>query len=309
MRWQPRLSPEISRLVSFGTYLSGFTTLGVGGPAEFLARPETQQELSMLLAFSGEEGIPFWILGGGSNVLVSDKGLSGIIIQTGKLNGICWEQNSDAVLVTAESGAYLAALVGLSIKHGWSGLEFAAGIPGSIGGAIAGNAGVEDFSIGDLIRSVKIIDTCGKIIEKPRKDLLFSYRYSSLGFSGDPIVSCCLVLQKNPPAEVAEKVRYFLSSRKSQPRGLKTAGCIFKNPQGNSAGKLLDQAGCKGLSCGDAVVSSLHANFIENRGAATANDILKLISCCKERVMDFSGISLDREIRFLSNDRDAENPR
>lgn len=308
VRWLSRLSPEIRHLFSFRTYLNDMTTLGTGGPAEFLAKPLTQKDLVDILTFCHEEGFPFWLLGGGSNVLVPDEGLPGITIQTKGLNGIFWEEKGDSVIVYSGSGTFLASLLGLSLRRGWSGLEFTAGIPGTLGGALAGNAGADGFSLGDLVRNVKVIQEDGIVIDRPRHEIEFSYRFSSIGTEKVAISGCCLVLERSSPFEVAEEVRRFLSHRKGQPRGVKTAGCIFKNPDGASAGKLLDEAGCKGMESGGAVVSMKHANFIENRGSASTKDILSLIERCRTKVFQNSGVKLVTEIRFLGDLSDAETP-
>lgn len=308
MRWLSRLSLEIRHLFSFRTYLNDMTTLGTGGPAEFLARPLTQKDLVAILAFCREEGVPFWLLGGGSNVLVPDEGLPGITIQTKGLNEIFWEETGDSVLVYSGSGTFLASLLGLSLRRGWSGLEFTAGIPGTLGGALAGNAGADGFSLGDLVRNVRVIQEGGIVIDRPGDKIDFSYRFSSLGLEKVAISGCSLVLRKSTPSKVAEEARRFLSYRKGQPRGVKTAGCIFKNPEGASAGKLLDEAGCKGMESGGAVVSMKHANFIENRGSASTKDILSLIELCRTKVFQNSGVNLVKEIRFLGDLSDAETP-
>jgi UDP-N-acetylmuramate dehydrogenase len=301
MRWRSRLSREIQPLFSFDRSLSGMTTLGVGGLAECLARPETIRDLCLLLEFCRSEGSPLWIIGSGSNILAPDDGLPGIILQTSGLNGILWEEEGDSVLLYAESGVLLASLLGLSMKKGWSGLEFAAGIPGTLGGALSGNAGAGDLSIGGLVESVGVVGADGKIETKQAGDYFFSYRYSSIGEEGTPIIFCTLRLERSNPEYVADRTRNMLSRRNGQPKGVRTAGCIFKNPRGQSAGMLLDEAGCKGMSCGGAVVSRRHANFIENRGLATSRDVVSLIMKCAERVRARTGISLQREIRFLGD--------
>lgn len=307
MRWRSRLNRDIKPLFSFDANLKHLTTLGVGGLAECLARPRKQRDLEMILEFCRKEGSPVWIMGGGSNVLAPDEGLPGITIHTGGLNGVFWEENGDSVIVFAESGTLLASLLGLSLKYGWSGLEFVAGIPGTVGGALAGNAGAEGFSMGDIVRVVKIIGNDGSIIEKTRDDIQFAYRFSSLSLENAAITGCVIGLGKSTSDAVAESAREFLFRRRSQPRGIRTAGCIFKNPEGASAGKLLDEAGCKGLKCGNASVSLRHANFIENRGGASAADILALIDICRIRVFQNSGISLVTEIRFLGFGANEEN--
>ncbi len=308
MRWLSSLNRDIQPLFSFDTKLKHLTTLGVGGPCECFARPLKQRDLEMILEFCRKENSPVWLLGGGSNVLIPDEGLPGITIHTGGLNGLFWEEDGDFVNIFVESGVLLASLLGLSLRRGWTGLEFTAGIPGTIGGALAGNAGAEGFSIGDIVRMVQVIENDGSIIEKTREEMQFSYRFSSLSLEKSAIKGCSLKLTKATQDMVAKGTREFLLKRSLQPRGIRTAGCIFKNPKGSSAGKLLDEAGCKGLRCGDATVSLKHANFIENRGSASSADILALIDLCRNKVFHNSGIFLATEIKFLGVCTDAEIP-
>ena len=299
MRWRSRLNRNILPFCSFDNPLKDLTTLGVGGPAECLARPATRHELSAVLDFSVEEGIPVWFLGGGSNVLISDEGLRGITIQTGGLNGVMWGEKGDSILIEAEAGVTLAALLALSIERGWGGLEFIAGIPGSVGGALRGNAGVEGRALGDLVESVLLINKNGLTQWKKGGDLRFSYRFSNLLEKNKAIVACRLVLVKENTADVAQAARKYFNKRAGQPRGVKTAGCLFKNPGTEFAGKLLDDAGCKGLREGDAEVSERHANFIINKGSASSEDIIRLISICRERVYQETGILLELELCIM----------
>ena len=301
MRWRSRLSREIIPLLLFDSPLEGLTTLGIGGPAECLAKPVTRSELKAIISFCLDEGVPVWLLGGGSNVLVPDEGLPGITVQTGSLNGLSWEDKGSRIMVDAESGTLLASILALAMRRGWEGLEFAAGIPGTVGGALNGNAGVEGISLGDLVHSVTLLDECGMMIEKSREEITFSYRFSDLLMSNSAIVSARLVLERSAPEKVASRVRSFLERRRNQPKGVKTAGCVFKNPDYQSAGKLLDEAGCKGMRVGDAIVSAKHANFIENVAKARASDIGKLIEECRRRVFQRTGIILETEIRILGD--------
>ena len=299
MRWRSRLDRENLPFCSFDIRLKDLTTLGVGGPAECLARPVTRHDLSRVLDLCREEEIPAWFIGGGSNVLIPDEGLPGVTIQTGNLNGVLWEEQGDSVLLETESGVLLASLLALSMNKGWQGLEFSAGIPGTVGGALRGNAGVEGRSLGDLVESVLLVDDKGSFLWKRRQEISFSYRFSDLLVDNRAIVACRLALKKGDPASISSSVRGFIDRRKGQPRGVRTAGCIFKNPCGESAGRLLDETGCKGLQVGDAVVSSKHANFIENKGSASSKDIFRLISTCRERVFQRTGILLEMEICLM----------
>lgn len=306
MRWRSRLNSDIEPLFSFGENLKNLTTLGVGGASESIARPRKERDLRLLLAFCLREGLPLWVLGGGSNVLIKDEGLPGVTILTSLMNGIFWEERNDSVSVFAESGTLLTRVLAIALKRGWSGLEFSAGIPGTVGGALVGNAGAEGYSMGDVTRSVRIVERNCRMIEKRRSEIQFSYRFSSLGVDDSIISACQFELKRSSVAVVANRVREFLSKRKSQPKRVKTAGCIFKNPEGWSAGKLLDETGCKGLRCGDASVSFLHANFFENHGNATSEDFFSLINNCRERVLNKTGIFLETEIRFMGNGLHAQ---
>ena len=306
MRWRSRLDCENLPFCSSGTRLKDLTTLGVGGPAECLARPVTRRDLTRILDLCREEEAPTWFIGGGSNVLIPDEGLPGVTIQTGGLNGVLWEEQDDSVVLETESGVLLASLLALSMNKGWEGLEFSVGIPGTVGGALHGNAGVEGRSLGDLVESVLLVDDKGSLAWKSRQDIRFSYRFTDLLAGNRAIVACKLVMKKGDPAKISSSVRGFINRRKGQPRGIRTAGCIFKNPCGESAGKLLDETGCKGLSVGDAVVSSIHANFIENKGSASSKDIFRLISNCREKVFQRTGILLEMEICLLGEIPHAE---
>ena len=306
MRWRSRLNRTILPFCSCDIPLKNLTTLGVGGAAECLARPSTRREVSSVLDFCNEEGISVWFLGGGSNVLIPDEGLRGRTIQTGGLNGVSWEEKGGSVLLEAEAGVPLAALLALSIKRGWRGLEFVAGIPGSVGGSLRGNAGVEGRALGDLVESVLLIDRKGSPRWKNRKEIQFSYRYSDLLAEHKAVIACRLSLARAGTAEVALRARDFFNKRVGQPKGVRTAGCIFKNPKSGFAGKILEEAGCKGLKVGAAEVSAQHANFIVNNGSANSRDIARLIFICRDRVFEKTGILLDLELCLMGEFLDGE---
>lgn len=306
MRWRSKLNRALLPFCSSDVPLKNFTTLGVGGVADCLAKPSTRRELSSILDFCNEEGLPVWFLGGGSNVLISDEGLRGMTILTEGLNGIFWEEKIDTVLLEAEAGVSLAALLALSIKRGWGGLEFVAGIPGSVGGSLRGNAGVEGKALGDLVESVLLMDGKGTPQWEKGKDIRFSYRYSDLQVERKAIVACRFSLTISGISEVALRSRSFFDKRMGQPKGLKTAGCIFKNPRAGFAGRILDEAGCKGLKVGAAEVSGRHANFIVNNGSASSRDIVRLISSCRDKVFEKTGIFLDLELCLMGEFLDRE---
>ncbi|MDN5319427.1 MAG: UDP-N-acetylmuramate dehydrogenase [Thermovirga sp.] len=280
--------------------LSSKTSFRLGGPAKVYVCPRSEKAVSDIMSFSSKEDVPLWVLGGGTNVLVHDDGLPGIVVGTSKLRDITWEIRGSDVYVFVYSGFALPELVAIALKNGWSGLEFAAGIPGTVGGALAGNAGANGRAVGDLVEWVKTVEKNGEVIQWEKNDLVFSYRYSNI-YSPDRVISqSCLKLKVSETRKVMDLFMEYKKRRKMQPMKKRTAGCVFKNPSPDmSAGMLLERAGCKGLSKGGACVSNVHANFIEVEGDAKASDVYSLIECCKERVYACFGVSLELEIRLF----------
>ncbi len=276
------------------------TTLRIGGPAEIYAAPEDAASLKNTLIALKSEDIPSMPVGGGSNLLVSDRGIEGAIISTSHLNRIeIIEETDDQVRLFAEAGTPLQRLVTLSREKGYKGIEGLAGIPGFLGGAVRGNAGSFGFEIGSVIESVKLIDSAGRVSEIGRGQLGFHYRSSGVP-EGTIVLGAGMKFGKDDARDVAAKVRSFLEAkRKEQPISEWSAGCVFKNPEGAYAGKLIDEVRCKGMKKGDVEVSDLHANFFINRGNGTASDFLALMEDVKERVMKSFGIELEPEIKIV----------
>jgi UDP-N-acetylmuramate dehydrogenase len=242
----------------------------------------------------------FYVLGGGSNVLVGDGVIDTPVVLTAGMSGISVKTSGDEVFLECLAGTCLKDVISLSVKNGWSGLECAAGIPGTVGGAVIGNAGTATGCVGSAVESLTTIEEDGSAKEWDGSAIKWAYRYCPLFVSAKRIVmSARFRLASRGRHEVAETIKSVMSGRKSQPAASRTTGCVFKNPAGDSAGRLLDVSGCKGMSVGGARVSEAHANFIENEGNCTAADIMALALLCRKNVENMFGISLDFEIKTI----------
>ncbi len=273
-------------------------TWGVGGRAAFAYFPEKPEDLIFFFReMSFHERFPYAILGGGSNVLVSDGRFPGCMIFTEKLNKLFLL--SEMMMVYADSGVSLGKLLRFCLEHSLGGLEFSVGIPGSVGGALAGNAGSQGETIGSLVRYVDVLLPDASVERIPGSDIHWGYRFSSLSQKPWVILGCALELRREPPDVLEKKMAFFREKRKGQPVFRKTAGSVFKNPPGGYAGKFLELSGCKGRKIGGARVSLEHANFIENHNGASSQDILDLIFLCRKMVREHTGIILYPEVRFV----------
>lgn len=284
--------------------LGGKNTWGVGGDASlafFPERPEQVVSLIRRLAVFG--ALPWTVLGGGSNILISDKGFPGCIVFTEKLNKISilpdTSHEEGEIAVYVDSGVPLGRLLRFCLEHFLGGLEFTVGIPGSIGGALIGNAGAQGEAIGNLVRYVDVLLPEGTIQRIRNRDILWEYRFSSLSQRPCVILGCALGLLRRPCSVVEQNLSFFAEKRKGQPVLRKTAGSVFKNPREGYAGELLELSGCKGMQIGGARVSTQHANFIENYNKASSQNILDLIFRCRKMVMEHTGTILYPEVRFV----------
>jgi len=274
------------------------TSLRLGGPADVFVRPSDTDSLQRVLEVSARHGIETVPLGGGTNTLVKDGGIRGVVVSLEGLKGLRTEERGQEVLIKAGAGLSLQKIIALSRKSGLTGMEGLSGIPGALGGAIAGNAGGFGFEIKDVLIEVALMMQDGALKSLEAGRLAFGYREAAVP-SGAIIVSATLVLKKDRPESVAKRIEDFLARRKkSQPLSEKSAGCVFKNPPGQSAGWLMDKAGCKGMKSGAIEVSSVHANFFINTGEGKADDFLRLMELVSERVREASGITLEPEIRI-----------
>ncbi|MCD6294537.1 MAG: UDP-N-acetylmuramate dehydrogenase [Deltaproteobacteria bacterium] len=279
------------------------TTYKVGGPVEALWEARDLETLKKVIRYLSLEGIPYGTLGKGSNLLVKDDGIDGVmILLKGSLAVI--KESAEKSLVWAGGGVHLTDLMRWCRQKGMSGLEFLAGIPGTAGGAVAMNAGAFGQKIDERIKALQFVLPGGTQIEKNRSELKFSYRRLHME-EGRLVTNTCFCLDRDTPEAVSEKMGGFLKTRKqTQPLEYPSAGSVFKNPPGApfstpGAGRLIEKAGLKGKRIGGAMVSEKHANFIVNDGGATAGDILMLIDLVCLEVKRMSGINLELEIRVL----------
>jgi UDP-N-acetylmuramate dehydrogenase len=287
--------------------LSKHTSFGIGGPADILVYPANRDDIIAVLKDIRRQGINYFILGSGTNLLVRDGGFRGAAISLQRMNTIRIEREYRSIggafaLVQADAGASLAKLLSFTVEEGLAGIEFAAGIPGTVGGAICMNAGTASGEIGDVIESVIMLSPDGEVISRGSEDMEFGYR-TSLIPEGHLVIEARIALRRGDKVRIQAKVKELLDKRhKQQPLGLPNAGSMFKNPQEESAGKLIESAGLKGRSIGDAQVLEKHANFIVNRGKATAAQVLALMDMVIKTVLDVHGIRLEPEIKILGED-------
>jgi UDP-N-acetylmuramate dehydrogenase len=269
-------------------------TFKIGGNAQFFCEPKGADELELLIKSARKNKIPVYILGAGSNLLISDKGVKGLVIRLSSpgFNGISRRKE----FIQAGSGVALGKLIKFAVSGSLQGAEFLIGIPGTLGGALAMNAGCWGQDVGDLVAEARVMDKSGRIKTLSREEVRFSYRKSSL--SGYIILSALLKLKKFPAQKIKKNINRYLSSRlKTQDLTSPNAGCIFKNPKNNSAGLLIDACGLKGKHIGGAFISSLHANFILNKDKASAKDVLELMRLVRKRVKNRFNFILQPEIK------------
>lgn len=281
--------------VKFKELLKDHTTFRIGGPAKFFIEPQDIDDLRLLLNSVKRYKIPILVIGAGSNILISDKGLDAVVLRLNSLHfkRISFRNN----YLEVGSGAMLSQIVLSAQKHSLSGAEFLVGIPGTVGGALVMNAGIPDRNIGDLVENVTIMDYNGNVKTLNKKDIKFDYRVSSL--SKYIILSACIKLVRRNKEEIKDKLNRYLNYRKvTQDLSFPSAGCIFKNPAGYSAGRLIDLCGLKGKRIGDACVSLKHANFILNLKRAKAGDVFRLMNLIRKEVKNKFHITLKPEIKI-----------
>jgi UDP-N-acetylmuramate dehydrogenase len=271
---------------------SRHTSMGVGGPAAVMAFPRSPQELRKTLALRGELSVPHRILGGGSNLVVVDEGLDELIVNTEEMRRVEIGEDGE---VTAEAGAGVIFTVVRCGRAGWRGLESAVGIPGSIGGAAVMNAGAYGFSISDVLKEILVYDEDGAPA-RPPEGWRFHYRGSSIP-EGSAVASLTVRLSPEDPALLEKETRELTRQRTESQPGGRNAGCVFKNPPGGSAGKIIDTLGLKGTRQGGAVLSPRHANFVVNDQNARAADVLALLEVVHERVEREAGVDLELEVK------------
>ena len=304
-RWMSDLRKTVQALWSGDVLLNcpmaRYSTLRAGGETAALIEPRSIMELVQLVEGLSANRVEWLVIGGGSNILVSDQGFAGVVLHLGRefagISAVAGEEN--VMLVTVEAGCSLARLVNWCLEEELTGLEFAAGIPGSIGGAVVMNAGAWGQEIGSLVQQVTVIDREGNLGDCAGETIPFVYR--SWGLDDQVVAAVTLRLKKGSRQEI-ETTCHDLTRRRreTQPQGKASAGSFFKNPStGLAAGKLIEDAGLKGRQVGDAMVSEQHANFLVNVGHATAADFLELMRIVQEKVMAMSGVWLEPEVRII----------
>lgn len=307
-----RQKEELSRLgvedVRFDCSMAQHTTFRVGGPAESLYEAKDTENLRRVIAFLNREDIPYLVVGRGSNLLVKDEGLEGVVILLrGPLAGMAQEKTDPPVsnLMAHDMTVYAGA--GLPIvdflihcrDSAYGGLEFLAGIPGTVGGAVAMNAGAFGKEIGDRVKEIDVITAGGEVVARNRSQLKFSYRALHMD-KKSVIIGACLKVDTVTGKTVAKRIAGYLKRRKeSQPIEYPSAGSVFKNPPNDYAGRLIEHAGLKGKKIGGAMISKKHANYIVNTGDATAKDILELLSLTQEKVRKETGVKLEPEVKVV----------
>ncbi len=285
----------LEQIVEKDYALSELTWFGLGGKAEYFVRPTNAEQLADVVRRCGENNVPLRVLGFGSNLLVRDEGVRGVVI---KLDGeeFCKVEPKENLLVAC-GGADLSKLVLNCVRKGLGGLESLAGIPGSIGGAVRMNAGGNFGDIGAVIESVILMDSQGKIFEKSKPELSFNYRHSNI--TAKIILAAKLKLIEADPNQLLRSVKeVWIYKKNTQPLNMKSAGCVFKNPRGMSAGAMIDRCGLKGDKVGGAMVSEKHANFIVAEKGCKAGDVISLIDKIKKNVKEKFDVVLELEIEI-----------
>ena len=279
--------------------MSRHTSFQVGGRAAYFIRISEHTQIMRLIALFREQEMDFFILGNGSNVLVGDKGYPGAILHVGAgMSKINVQDNE----ILAEAGASLSAVAALAAVSGLSGMEFAAGIPGTVGGAIVMNAGAFEGEMAAVVKFVSVFNGAGSLMELDNRAMEFGYRTSIIRKSQHIVISATLRLRHGDPSQIQQKMTELAQKRRiRQPLEYASAGSTFKRPDGHYAGKLIMETGLRGFSVGSAQVSDKHCGFIINKGSATATDISTLIHMVRERVHAHSGILLEPEVIFLGD--------
>ncbi|ORT99725.1 UDP-N-acetylenolpyruvoylglucosamine reductase [Anaerovibrio sp. JC8] len=277
--------------------MSKHTTFNIGGPADYLIFPGSMDQLQAVVKLMNQCDIPFTILGNGSNVLVLDKGIRGAVL---KFHAPMSYKRCEGNKIIAGAGAYLKHISQYAAENGLSGMEFACGIPGSLGGAVFMNAGAYDGEMKNVVREVKTVTATGKVLTYGPDEFNFGYRHSVFQANGQAIAEITLELEPGDKQEIQAKMDDYTARRESkQPLEMPSAGSTFKRPEGYYAGTLIDSTGLKGLQVGGAQISTKHAGFVVNSGNATAQDVLDLIKEVQDRVYKEKGVKLYPEVRII----------
>ncbi len=292
----------------FDEPLARYTSIKVGGPADVLFYPASLEEIPKALGFCKARSLSCWVLGNGSNLLIRDGGIRGMVLRLNRLlqQFEILEEKEGEVFLKAESGLSLAKLVEFSRSQGLSGMESLYGIPGSVGGAVIMNAGTREGEIGALIETLTVMNAAGEIKEYPKKKLHFEYRDLEIPRS-EIILSTVLKLQKSTPEKVSQKIEFFQKRRRdTQPLDQPNMGSVFKNPPKKFAAQLIEELGLKGVRVGQARISEKHSNWIVNEGGATAKDIVVLMGLVRDKVREAAGVRLEIEVKIVGEDTEED---
>jgi len=285
---------DFDDILSPDEILSAHTWLKLGGKAERFYRPTSREQLISLVQCCVANDMPVRVLGGGSNLLVNDDGVKGAVIKV--IDPVLSDIQVNGTEVVAEGGALLSHVVSESVRANLAGLENLVGIPGTVGGAVIGNAGGRHGDIGEFIRKVEVLTHTGEIVERSGDELTFSYRSSSI--SDLVVLKVTLELRPDDSEDLTSRMKkIWIMKRSTQPMADQSAGCIFRNPRGLSAGALIEQCGLKDLSVGKARISDRHANFVVTEDGATSGEVQSLIDKVKAAVSEKFGVDLELEIR------------
>lgn len=285
--------------IEIDSLMKNHTSFKIGGPVDILVNPESFEEVVEVVKLCKKDSVPCYIIGNGTNLLVKDGGIRGVVVKLSKLDKI----KLQGTKIIAESGALLKDVSDFALENSLTGFEFACGIPGSIGGAVTMNAGAYNGEISYVIESAKIIDSDGNIKVLSKEELELGYRISSILKYGYTVLEVTFNLEKGEYSKIKERID-DLSARRTekQPLEYASAGSTFKRPEGYFAAKLIEDTGLKGISIGDAQVSEKHSGFIINKGNATAQDILDLIKIVQTKVKEKFGVELSTEVRIIGED-------
>ncbi len=288
-----------------GELMSRYSVMKVGGPADYLSKAGNLEQLESAIQFLWKERVPFLLLGGGSNTLISDEGIRDFVL-INEAKEITFLEGQDPPMIRAESGASFGNLSRRAGSKGWSGLEWASGIPGTVGGAVVNNAGAFGSNVAETLVLADILHPVGDTLQRSEwtpEDFDYDYRYSAVK-SGEKqaiVLAATFRVTRSTPEEVKGRISEIAEVRKSsQPTGA-SLGSMFKNPPGNYAGRLIEEAGLKGTRVGDVMISEEHGNFFINQGQATAAEIASLIALVKDQVAEKSGVELELEIQFIGD--------
>ena len=280
--------------VHFNAPLKDYTSFHIGGPADVLVEPADVPDLVRLVTQTRAQRLPICVVGG-TNLLIRDKGIRGVVVSLAKLRAIRDEPKS---VLYAEGGVGMPTLIGHAIRRSLAGLEWAAGIPGTVGGCVVMNAGTRLGEMKDVLKAVRIASPAGAIIDCQAHEIAFAYRRATL--PPGIVVGVWLQLKPGVRSDIVKIVKDYLHYRReTQPLMLPSAGCVFRNPPNDSAGRVVEAAGLKGAQVGDARVSEKHANFIVNQGHATAKDVLALIRKVRAQVARKTGVKLELELKLV----------